>query len=175
MPYNGTLNFYFPCEMKLTREIKRTVKRYNDAIRRQTDYCRIHNIPLVERLDNKNMLAEKERILDKLLYSYSIHKYQKENVIPYATSCLCDEYHSMKADTLYIKNSKKFFVDFLYSVEKIVKFNLKSCIIKTDNSSNKKCPLIDLYKISFSKRTGVPFYIHYKHKVVYLIMDIFLQ
>lgn len=107
MPYNGTLNFYFPCEMKLTREIKRTVKRYNDAIRRQTDYCRIHNIPLVERLDNKNMLAEKERILDKLSYLYSIHNHHNIKLSPYATQCIWNEYHSRKEDTLFIKNINK--------------------------------------------------------------------
>lgn len=107
MPYNGTLNFCFPCEMKLTREIKRTVKRYNDAIRRQTDYCRIHNIPLVERLDNKNMLAEKERILDKLSYLYSIHNHHNIKLSPYSTQCIWNEYHSRKEDTLFIKNINK--------------------------------------------------------------------
>lgn len=117
MRYNGTLNFYFPCEMKLTREIKRTVRRHNDAIRRQTDYCRIHNIPLVERLDNKNMLAEKERILDSLSYLYSIHNHHNIELSPYATQCIWNEYHSRKEDTLFIKNINKVLTRFQLKYE----------------------------------------------------------
>lgn len=102
--YNGSLNFFFPCELKPIGEFKEVEKDMKRLYERHSEYCRIHNLPLTEMLDNNNMCIEREHLLSRLSHIFCRESDHNISLFPYATKCLGDEYRYRRENNQHIVN-----------------------------------------------------------------------
>ena len=107
MSYNGTLNVYFPCELKDSREIKRARKMWKDIAQCHRRGTRSQRLPNTNQMDLLAFREQKENILRAYQAYWAIHlgvTLPNDDVGCYATQEIANEYRHPREDNLFVKN-----------------------------------------------------------------------
>ena len=100
--YNGTLNMYFPCEVR-NDAVSRFRNRWENMRKRQRRFVERHNLPktnLIDRIDYRNQV---ESFLAQFHHNY-LCKFHTGGT-PYATRGIQKAYHGLREDMLFSKNT----------------------------------------------------------------------
>lgn len=106
MLFNGTLNVYFPCELKNSREMLHIRRMLDDLMACHRNMTRTMRTPNTNQMD----LLEFRRQKESILRQYQAIWADRFNVsLPidagcYATAELADEYRHPREDNLFVKN-----------------------------------------------------------------------
>lgn len=107
MLYNGTLNVYFPCELKNSQEIKRAQKMWKDIAQCHRRGTRSQRLPNTNQMDILAFRTQKENILKAYRAFWAMHlgvTLPNDNVGCYATQDIANEYRHPREDNLFVKN-----------------------------------------------------------------------
>ena len=107
MSYNGTLNVYFPCELKDSQEIRRARKMWKDIAQCHRRGTRRQRLPNTNQLDILAFRTQKENILKAYQAFWAMHlgvTLPNDNVGCYATQNIANEYRHPREDNLFVKN-----------------------------------------------------------------------
>lgn len=107
MLYNGTLNVYFPCEFKDSREIKRARKMWKDIAQCHRRGTRRQRFPNTNQMDILAFRTQKENILKAYRAFWAMHlgvTLPNDDVGCYATQDIANEYRHPREDNLFVKN-----------------------------------------------------------------------
>lgn len=108
MLYEGTLNVYFPCELKNSQEIKHIRRMWNDILRCHRNISRAKRSPNTNQMDILAFRTQKENMLKAyqalwaLRFGVSLPCYDAGC---YATPELADEYRHPREDNLFVKST----------------------------------------------------------------------
>ena len=105
--YNGTLNVYFPCELKDSREIKRARKMWKDIAQCHRRGTRSQRLPNTNQMDLLAFRKQKENILNVYRAFWAMHlgvTLPNDDVGCYATQEIANEYRHPREDNLFVKN-----------------------------------------------------------------------
>lgn len=107
MLYNGTLNVYFPCELKNSQEIKRARNMWKDIAQCHKRGTRRQRLPNTNQMDILAFRTQKENILKAYQAFWAMHlgvTLPNDNVGCYATQDIANEYRHPREDNLFVKN-----------------------------------------------------------------------
>lgn len=107
MSYNGTLNVYFPCELKDSREIKRARKMWKDIAQCHRRGTRSQRLPNTNQMDILAFRTQKENILKVYRAFWAMHLgviLEDNGSACYATQEIANEYRHPREDNLFLKN-----------------------------------------------------------------------
>ena len=107
MSYNGTLNVYFPCELKDSREIKRARKMWKDIAQCHRRGTRSQRLPNTNQMDILAFRTQKENILKVYRAFWAMHLgviLEDNGSACYATQEIANEYRHPREDNLFVKN-----------------------------------------------------------------------
>lgn len=107
MSYNGTLNVYFPCELKDSREIKRARKMWKDIAQCHRRGTRSQRLPNTNQMDILAFRTQKENILKAYRAFWAMHLgviLEDNGSACYATQEIANEYRHPREDNLFVKN-----------------------------------------------------------------------
>lgn len=107
MLYNGTLNVYFPCELKNSQEIKRARKMWKDIAQCHRRGTRSQRLPNTNQMDLHAFRTQKENILKAYRAFWAMHlgvTLPNDDVGCYATQEIANEYRHPREDNLFVKN-----------------------------------------------------------------------
>ena len=107
MLYKGTLNVYFPCELKNSKEIKRARKMWKDIVLCHRLGTRSQRLPNTNQMDLLAFREQKENILRAYQAYWAIHlgvTLPNDDVGCYATQEIANEYRHPREDNLFVKN-----------------------------------------------------------------------
>lgn len=107
MSYNGTLNVYFPCELKDSREIKRARKMWKDIAQCHRRGTRSQRLPNTNQMDILAFRTQKENILKAYRAFWAMHLgviLEDNGSACYATPEIANEYRHPREDNLFVKN-----------------------------------------------------------------------
>ena len=105
--YNGTLNVYFPCELKNSKEIKRVRKMWKDIAQCHRRGTRSQRLPNTNQMDLLAFRKQKENILRAYQAFWAMHlgvTLPNDDVGCYATQEIANEYRHPREDNLFVKN-----------------------------------------------------------------------
>lgn len=105
--YNGTLNVYFPCELKNSQEIKRARKMWKDIAQCHRRGTRSQRLPNTNQMDLHAFRTQKENILKAYRAFWAMHlgvTLPNDDVGCYATQEIANEYRHPREDNLFVKN-----------------------------------------------------------------------
>ena len=105
--YNGTLNVYFPCELKNSKEIKRARKMWKDIAQCHRRGTRSQRLPNTNQMDLLAFRKQKENILNVYRAFWAMHlgvTLPNDDVGCYATQEIANEYRHPREDNLFVKN-----------------------------------------------------------------------
>lgn len=105
--YNGTLNVYFPCELKNSQEIKRARKMWKDIAQCHRRGTRSQRLPNTNQMDLHAFRTQKENILKAYRAFWAMHlgvTLPNGDVGCYATQEIANEYRHPREDNLFVKN-----------------------------------------------------------------------
>lgn len=105
--YNGTLNVYFPCELKNSQEIKRARKMWKDIAQCHRLGTRSQRLPNTNQMDLHAFRTQKENILKAYRAFWAMHlgvTLPNDDVGCYATQEIANEYRHPREDNLFVKN-----------------------------------------------------------------------
>lgn len=105
--YNGTLNVYFPCELKNSKEIKRVRKMWKDIAQCHRRGTRSQILPNTNQMDLLAFRKQKENILRAYQAFWAMHlgvTLPNDDVGCYATQEIANEYRHPREDNLFVKN-----------------------------------------------------------------------
>ena len=105
--YNGTLNVYFPCELKNSQEIKRARKMWKDIAQCHRRGTRSQRLPNTNQMDLLAFRKQKENILRPYQAFWAMHlgvTLPNDDVGCYATLEIANEYRHPREDNLFVKN-----------------------------------------------------------------------
>lgn len=105
--YNGTLNVYFPCELKNSQEIKRARKMWKDIAQCHRRGTRSQSLPNTNQMDLLAFRKQKENILNVYRAFWAMHlgvTLPNDDVGCYATQEIANEYRHPREDNLFVKN-----------------------------------------------------------------------
>lgn len=105
--YNGTLNVYFPCELKNSQEIKRARKMWKDIAQCHKRGTRSQRLPNTNQMDLLAFRKQKENILRAYQAFWVMHLgviLPNDDVGCYATQEIANEYRHPREDNLFVKN-----------------------------------------------------------------------
>ena len=105
--YNGTLNVYFPCELKNSKEIKRARKMWKDIAQCHRRGTRSLRLPNTNQMDILAFRTQKENILKAYRAFGAMHlgiTLPNDDVGCYATQEIANEYRHPREDNLFVKN-----------------------------------------------------------------------
>ena len=105
--YNGTLNVYFPCELKNSQEIKRARKMWKDIAQCHRRGTRSQRLPNTNQMDFLAFRKQKENILNVYRAFWAMHlgvTLPNDDVGCYATQEIANEYRHPREDNLFVKN-----------------------------------------------------------------------
>lgn len=107
MLYNGTLNVYFPCELKNSQEIKRARNMWKDIAQCHRRGTRSQRLPNTNQMDILAFRKQKEDILKAYRAFLAMHlgvTLPNDDVGCYATQVIANEYRHPREDNLFVKN-----------------------------------------------------------------------
>lgn len=107
MLHNGTLNVYFPCELKDSQEIKRVRKMWKDIAQCHRRGTRSQRLPNTNQMDLHAFRTQKENILKAYRAFWAMHlgvTLPNDDVGCYATQEIANEYRHPREDNLFVKN-----------------------------------------------------------------------
>lgn len=107
MLYSGTLNVYFPCELKNSKEIKRARKMWKDIAQCHRRGTRRQRFPNTNQMDILAFRTQKENILKAYRAFWAMHlgvTLPNDDVGCYATQDIANEYRHPREDNLFVKN-----------------------------------------------------------------------
>lgn len=107
MLYSGTLNIYFPCELKNSKEIKRARKMWKDIAQCHRRGTRSQRLPNTNQMDLLAFREQKENILRAYQAFWAMHlgiTLPNDDVGCYATQEIANEYRHPREDNLFVKN-----------------------------------------------------------------------
>lgn len=107
MLYNGTLNVYFPCELKNSQEIKRARKMWKDIVQCHKRATRRQRRPNTNQMDILAFRQQKEDILRGYQAFWATHlgvRLPNGAASCYATHEIAEEYRHPREDNLFVKN-----------------------------------------------------------------------
>ncbi len=107
MFYNGTLNVYFPFELKNSQEINRARKMWKDIAQCHRRGTRSQRLPNTNQMDILAFRKQKEDILKAYRAFLAMHlgvTLPNEDVGCYATKEIANEYRHPREDNLFVKN-----------------------------------------------------------------------
>ena len=107
MLYKGTLNVYFPCELKNSKEIKRARKMWKDIVLCHRLGTRSQRLPNTNQMDLLAFREQKENILRAYQAYWAMHlgvTLSNDDVGCYATQEIANEYRHPREDNLFVKN-----------------------------------------------------------------------
>lgn len=105
--YNGTLNVYFPCELKNSQEIKRARKMWKDIAQCHRRGTRSQRLPNTNQMDILAFRTQKENILKAYRAFWAMHlgvTLEDNGSACYATQVIANEYRHPREDNLFVKN-----------------------------------------------------------------------
>lgn len=105
--YNGTLNVYFPCELKNSQEKKRARKMWKDIAQCHRRGTRSQRLPNTNQMDLLAFRKQKENILNVYRAFWAMHlgvTLPNDDVGCYATQEIANEYRHPREDNLFVKN-----------------------------------------------------------------------
>ena len=105
--YNGTLNVYFPCELKNSQEIKRERKMWKDIAQCHRRGTRSQRLPNTNQMDILAFRTQKENILKAYRAFWAMHLgviLEDNGSACYATQEIANEYRHPREDNLFVKN-----------------------------------------------------------------------
>lgn len=105
--YNGTLNVYFPCELKNSQEIKRARKMWKDIAQCHRRGTRSQRLPNTNQMDLLAFRKQKENILNVYRAFWAMHlgvTLPNDDIGCYATQEIANEYRHPREDNLFVKN-----------------------------------------------------------------------
>lgn len=105
--YNGTLNVYFPCELKNSQEIKSARKMWKDIAQCHRRGTRSQRLPNTNQMDLLAFRKQKENILNVYRAFWAMHlgvTLPNDDVGCYATQEIANEYRHPREDNLFVKN-----------------------------------------------------------------------
>ena len=105
--YNGTLNVYFPCELKNSKEIKRARKMWKDIAQCHRRGTRSQRLPNTNQMDILAFRTQKENILKAYRAFWAMHlgvTLEDNGSACYATQVIANEYRHPREDNLFVKN-----------------------------------------------------------------------
>ena len=105
--YNGTLNVYFPCELKNSKEIKRARKMWKDIAQCHRRGTRRQRFPNTNQMDILAFRTQKENILKAYRAFWAMHlgvTLEDNGSACYATQVIANEYRHPREDNLFVKN-----------------------------------------------------------------------
>lgn len=105
--YNGTLNVYFPCELKNSQEIKHARKMWKDIAQCHRRGTRRQRLPNTNQMDLLAFRKQKENILRAYQAFWAMHlgvTLPNDDVGCYATQEIANEYRRPREDNLFVKN-----------------------------------------------------------------------
>lgn len=105
--YNGTLNVYFPCELKNSKEIKRVRKMWKDIAQCHRRGTRSQRLPNTNQMDLFAFREQKENVLRAYQAFWAMHlgvTLPNDDVGCYATQEIASEYRHPREDNLFVKN-----------------------------------------------------------------------
>ena len=108
MLYSGTLNVYFPCELKNSRELKRMRRMWNDVMNCHRRIARLRRAPNTNLMDLLAYRQQKESILQAY---QSLWANRLGVPLPnitagcYATENLANEYRHPREDNMLVKST----------------------------------------------------------------------
>lgn len=105
--YNGTLNVYFSCELKNSKEIKRVRKMWKDIAQCHRRGTRSQRLPNTNQMDLLAFRKQKENILRAYQAFWAMHlgvPLPNDDVGCYATQEIANEYRHPREDNLFVKN-----------------------------------------------------------------------
>lgn len=107
MLYKGTLNVYFPCELKISKEIKRARKMWKGIAQCHRRGTRSQRLPNTNQMDLLAFREQKENILRAYQAYWAMHlgvTLPNDDVGCYATQEIANEYRHPREDNLFVKN-----------------------------------------------------------------------
>lgn len=107
MSCNGTLNVYFPCELKNSKEIKRARKMWKDIAQCHRRVTRRQRLPNTNQMDLFAFREQKENVLRAYQAFWAMHlgvTLPNDDVGCYATQEIASEYRHPREDNLFVKN-----------------------------------------------------------------------
>lgn len=107
MLYNGTLNVYFPCELKDSQEIKHARKMWKDIAQCHRRVTRRQRLPNTNQMDILAFRTQKENILKAYRAFWAMHlgvTLEDNGSACYATQEIANEYRHPREDNLFVKN-----------------------------------------------------------------------
>lgn len=108
MLYKGTLNVYFPCELKKTQELRRMRRMWNDVMNCHRHITRLQRAPNTNLMDLLAYRQQKESIL-QAYQSLWTNRFgvPLPNVTTgcYATEDLANEYRHPREDNMFVKST----------------------------------------------------------------------
>lgn len=108
MLYKGTLNVYFPCELKNSQEIRRMRRMWRDVSRTQRNLVRGMRLPNTNQMDILAFRTQKENILRvyQAIWAERFGVLLPDNDVGcYATCELANEYRRPREDNLFVKST----------------------------------------------------------------------
>lgn len=109
MPYNGTLNVYFPCGLKDNHEIRRIQRMWDDFMQCHREGLRMMHNPNTDQMDLAVLRKQKEGILKvyQAIWADRFHLElpQNDDLGCYATAELANEYRHPREDNLFVKST----------------------------------------------------------------------
>lgn len=105
--YNGTLNVYFPCELKNSQEIKSARKMWKDIAQCHRRGTRSQRLPNTNQMDLLAFRKQKENILNVYRAFWAMHlgvTLPNDDIGCYATQEIANEYRHPREDNLFVKN-----------------------------------------------------------------------
>lgn len=107
MLYSGTLNVYFPCELKNSQGIKCAQKMWKDVAQCHRRGTRRQRAPNTNQMDILTFREQKENILKAYQAFWAMHlgvTLEDKGAACYATQEIANEYRHPREDNLFVKN-----------------------------------------------------------------------
>ena len=107
MLYNGTLNVYFPCELKNSQEMRRARNMWKDIVQCHKRATRRQRRPNTNQMDILAFRQQKEDILRGYQAFWATHlgvRLPNGAASCYATHEIAEEYRHPREDNLFVKN-----------------------------------------------------------------------
>jgi|GEM_PF-5024406 len=107
MLYNGTLNVYFPCELKNSQEMRRARNMWKDIVQCHKRATRRQRRPNTNQMDILAFRQQKEDILRGYQAFWATHlgvRLPNGAAGCYATHEIAEEYRHPREDNLFVKN-----------------------------------------------------------------------
>lgn len=127
MPYNGTLNVYFPCGLKDNHEIRRIQRMWDDFMQCHRDGLRMMHNPNTDQMDLAVLRKQKEGILKvyQAIWADRFHLElpQNDDLGCYATAELANEYRHPREDNLFVKSTSLLLSSFNFQYDGLTEKN----------------------------------------------------